>query len=473
MNRTTAAPRSGTAVGLDTASGVPLWLDSPLRPAPRPGLGGSTSADLVVVGGGFTGLWTALLALTEQPGRDVVVLDAGRLGWAASGRNGGFCAASLTHGLANGLARWPGEMATLVRLGDENLDAIEATVSDEGIDCSFERTGELDVAVAPWQVEALTEDVEAARALGVDLTVLDAAATRALVGSPTYLGGVLDRRGAAMLDPARLVWGLAEAVERRGGRIHEGTRVTGVTAGAASVAVRLADGEVRARQVVLGTNAFPNPVRRHRPFTVPVWDHVIATEPLSPQQRASLGWAGRQGVGDGGNQFHYYRLTDDDRLVFGGYDALYYRGSDMSAARARSAATEALLARHLVDTFPSLDGVRITHTWGGAIDTSTRFSAFWGLTHGGRVASVSGYTGLGVGATRFGAQVCLDLLARRDTERTRLQMVRRGPVPFPPEPIRWAGIELTRRAMARSDARGGRRGPWLRALDALGLGFDS
>jgi glycine/D-amino acid oxidase-like deaminating enzyme len=461
-------------VRLEGASSTPFWLDRPDRPQPRAALAGPARADLVVVGGGLTGLWTALLALEETPGRDVVVLEAGRLAWAASGRNGGFCAASLTHGLANGLQRWPDEMPLLLRLGRDNLAAIEDALRRHGIDCGWEPTGELDVAVEPWQLAALEEDHEAGRRLGLDLRLLDADGVRALVSSPTYLGGLLDPDGVALVDPARLVWGLAAAVERLGGRIHEATRVLGVsTARPGGVVVRTSHGDVRADQVVLGTNAFPSPVRRHRPYTVPVWDHVLVTEPLSDDRLAGLGWSGRQGVGDAGNQFHYYRLTADRRLLWGGYDALYYFGGDLSPRRSRNPRTEALLAEHLVETFPQLAGVRVTHTWGGAIDTCTRFSPFWSLTHGGRVAAVQGYTGLGVGASRFGAQVCLDLLSGRSNERTGLQMVRRRPVPFPPEPVRWTGIQLTRRALARADARQGRRGPWLRTLDRLGLGFDS
>ncbi len=425
------------------------------------------------MGGGFTGLWAALLALEERPGRDVVVVEGSRLGWAASGRNGGFCASSLTHGLGNGVARWPGEMPQLLRLGHENLDAIEAAVARHGFDCAFERTGALDVAVAPWQLAGLREVHEQAASLGEPSVLLDAGETRSLVDSPTYLGGLLDERGTAMVDPARLVWGLAAAVERLGGRIVEETPVTGWRDNGDTVQLETAAGRVRAGQVVLATNVFPSLVRRARPYIVPVWDHVIATEPLSAQQLSTLGWAGRQGVGDAGNQFHYYRLSRDNRLVWGGYDALYYFGSDLSSARARSAHTEELLARHLVETFPQLGGVRFTHTWGGAIDTCTRFSPFWGRALGGRAAYVAGYTGLGVGSSRFGAQVCLDLLARRDNERTRLSMVRRKPLPFPPEPLRWAAIQLTRRSIARADAAEGRRDVWLRTLDRLGLGFDS
>jgi glycine/D-amino acid oxidase-like deaminating enzyme len=461
-------------VRLEGASSAPFWLDRPERPEPRPALAGPARTDLLVVGGGFTGLWAALLALEEQPGRDVVVLDAGRLGWAASGRNGGFCAASLTHGLANGVRRWPDELPLLLRLGRDNLAAIEDALRRYGIDCGWERTGELDVAVEPWQLAALEEDYEAGRRLGLDLRLLDGEGARALVSSPTYHGGLLDPDGVALVDPGRLVWGLASAVQRLGGRIHEGTRVLEVgTSGSREVVVTTNRGVVRADQVVLGTNAFPSPLRRHRPYTVPVWDHVLVTEPLSDRRLADLGWSGRQGVGDAGNQFHYYRLTPDGRLLWGGYDALYYFGGDLSVRRSRNAGTEALLAEHLAATFPQLDGVRVTHTWGGAIDTCTRFSPFWSLTHGGRVAAVQGYTGLGVGASRFGAQVCLDLLAGRRNERTGLEMVRRRPVPFPPEPVRWTGIQLTRRALARADAREGRRGPWLRTLDRLGLGFDS
>jgi glycine/D-amino acid oxidase-like deaminating enzyme len=458
---------------LEDASSTPLWWDDSRRPGPRAALQGDRDVDLAVVGAGFTGLWAALLVLEEDPQREVVVLEGERLGWAATGRNGGFCAASLTHGVGNGLARWPREMLTLQRLGASNLDAIEATIRERGIDCDFERTGELDVALEPWQLEDLGSLQETMRELGEEVELLTAAQTRSLVDSPTYLGGLLDRHGVAMVNPARLAWGLADAVEGAGGRIHEGTRVQQLGSSGDRVALTTGTGTVRARQVVLATNVFPSPLRRARALVVPVWDHIIATEPLSQSQRDSLGWHGRQGVGDAGNQFHYYRLTSDNRLVFGGYDALYYYGSDLSERRQRRPETEKLLYHHMLATFPGLQGIRITHTWGGAIDTSTRFSASWQRAFGGKVVSVLGYTGLGVGASRFGAQVCLDLLAGRDNERTRLEMVRRAPLPWPPEPLRWLGIQMTKRSIARADERGGRRDIWLRLLDRLGLGFDS
>jgi glycine/D-amino acid oxidase-like deaminating enzyme len=206
---------------------------------------------------------------------------------------------------------------------------------------------------------------------------------------------------------------------------------------------------------------------------VPVYDYVLMTEPLSPTQRASLGWAGRQGVGDAGNLFHYYRLTRDDRVLWGGYDAVYRYGSRIDPELEQAGRTHGLLAEHFFETFPQLEGVRFTHRWAGVIDTCTRFAAFFGTAYQGRVGYAMGYTGLGVAASRFGADVALDLVDGLDTERTRLAMVREKPMPFPPEPARWAGVHLTRWSLERADRRGGRRNLWLKALDAAGLGFDS
>ncbi|HEX2807032.1 MAG TPA: FAD-dependent oxidoreductase [Kineosporiaceae bacterium] len=455
------------------ARDLPLWLDNPARPARRPALEGDLAVDLLVVGAGLSGRWAALQAAEQAPARSIAVLDGGDLAWAASGRNGGFCSASLTHGLANGLSRWPGEMPTLLRLGHQNLDAIEDTVQRLGIDCGFSRSGELSVAVQPWQLAGLAESYRQARRLGEQVELLDAAQTRALVDSPGHLGGLRDARGTAVLDPARLVWGLADALGRLGVRLYERSRVIGLRDEGDRVRAETPDGVVRARRVVLATNAFPSPLHRVRPYVVPVWDHVLATEPLTAQQRAGIGWAGNEGVSDAGNQFHYYRLSADGRLVWGGYDAHYYFGGDLSPRRRRNAGTERVLLEHLVSTFPQLEGVRLSHVWGGAIDTCTRFTAFWMSGLGGKVVGVQGYTGLGVGASRFGARVALELLAGQDTERTRLAMVRTRPLPFPPEPARWIGIQLTRRSIARADARSGRRNLWLRTLDRLGLGFDS
>ena len=173
------------------------------------------------------------------------------------------------------------------------------------------------------------------------------------------------------------------------------------------------------------------------------------------------------------NQFHYYRLTADDRILWGGYDAVYRYGGPVGPHLDDHEPTFAMLSQHFFTTFPQLEGVRFSHRWGGAIDTCSRFSVFFGRALGGRVVYALGYTGLGVAATRFGGRVALDLLDGRQTEATELAMVRRRPLPFPPEPLRSAVIQLTRNRLAAADRDEGRRGVWLRTLDRLGLGFDS
>ncbi|MFF0065494.1 NAD(P)/FAD-dependent oxidoreductase [Streptomyces sp. NPDC005279] len=469
------APAAMTfASSLSDAQPVPFWLDHPAKPGALPALTGDEHCDLLVVGGGYSGLWTALLAKERDPGRDVVLIEGREVGWAASGRNGGFCAASLTHGLGNGLARWPGELARLEELGNRNLDAIEAAVAGYGIDCDFERTGEIDVATEPHQLEELQEMYEQAAGLGfTGLELLDQGALRAEVNSPTFLGGLWDRRGVAMLHPAKLAWGLKQVCMDLGVRVYENTRGLDLTASGAGMAVRTPYGRVFARRVALGTNVFPSLVKRVRPYTVPVYDYALMTEPLSAEQLDAIGWKRRQGLGDSANQFHYFRITADHRILWGGYDAIYPYGGRVSAEMDHRPETYLKLAEHFFRCFPQLEGLRFSHAWGGAIDTCSRFSAFFGTAHRGKVAYAAGYTGLGVGATRFGGDVMLDLLSGERTERTQLQMVRSKPLPFPPEPVAWAGIGLTKWALARADANGGRRNMWLRVMDKLGLGFDS
>ncbi|MFI9719593.1 NAD(P)/FAD-dependent oxidoreductase [Streptomyces sp. NPDC052396] len=452
----------------------PYWLDDPGRPEPCPALVGDEHCDLLVVGGGYSGLWTALNAKERDPGRDVVLIEGEECGWAASGRNGGFCAASLTHGLGNGLARWPEELPLLEKLGHANLDGIESALERHGIDCDFERTGEIDIATAPHQVLELRETAEELASLGFGgHEFLDRDALRAEVDSPTFLAGLWNRSGVAMLHPAKLAWGLKRACLALGVRIYEHTPGSELSSRDAGVAVRTPYGRVFARHAALGTNAFPSLVKRLRPYIAPVYDYALTTEPLSEEQRAALGWLRRQGLSDSANHFHYFRLTADNRILWGGYDIVYHYGGEIRAEYDHHPATYQKLAEHFFRCFPQLEGVRFSHAWGGAIDTCSRYSAFFGTAHGGRVAYALGYTGLGVGASRFGADVMLDLLAGERTERTELEMVRSKPLPFPPEPVRSMGIGITQWSMTRADENGGRRNLWLKAMDKVGLGFDS
>ncbi|GAA2911078.1 FAD-dependent oxidoreductase [Streptomyces thioluteus] len=469
-----AARAMNPAQALSDTTLRPYWLDDPGRPGPRPALVGDEHCDLLVVGGGYSGLWTALNAKERDPARDVVLIEADECGWAASGRNGGFCAASVTHGTGNGLARWPDEIGLLEDLGRRNLDGIEAALVRHGIDCDFERTGEIEIATAPHQVGELRETADEFAAHGLTgHTYLDRDALRAEVDSPTFLAGLWDRTGVAMLHPAKLAWGLKRACLELGVRVYEHTPGSELSSRGAGVAVRTPYGRVFARQAALATNAFPSLVKRLRPYIAPVYDYALVTEPLTEEQLAAVGWKRRQGLSDYANHFHYFRLTADRRVLWGGYDVVYHYGSEIRAEYDHNPDTYRRLAEHFFRCFPQLEGVRFSHAWGGVIDTCSRFSAFFGTAHGGRVAYALGYTGLGVGATRFGADVMLDLLAGERTERTEPEMVRTKPLPFPPEPVRSVGIGLTQWSMTRADENGGRRNLWLKAMDKAGLGFDS
>ncbi|MEH6781744.1 MAG: FAD-dependent oxidoreductase [Rhodoglobus sp.] len=449
----------------------PFWIDDVTDARTFSALQGDVTADLAIVGGGYLGLWTAVLAKQRNPDARVVLLEARELGWAASGRNGGFCEASLTHGEENGLSRWPKEYEQLDRLGLQNLDEIEATVKTLNLDCDFERTGSLDLAIEEheieWLKEAETDD---------DTVFLDEAAVRAEVNSPTYLAAVWNKRINAIIHPAKLVRELARVASELGVEIFEHSPVREVeTSGGPTDAaiVHSRNGRVRAGRVALATNAFPSLLKRTRLHTIPVYDYVLMTEPLSPAQLASIGWSNRQGLADMANQFHYYRLSADNRILFGGYDAIYHYGRKVRDEYENRPESFERLASHFFTTFPQLEGLKFSHRWAGAIDASTQFSAFFGTARNGRVAYSAGFTGLGVGATRFAAQVMLDKLDGLTTERTELEMVKKLPLPFPPEPIASMGIQATRWSLNRADHNQGRRNVILKTLDALGLGFDS
>ena len=469
------------AIARSLAGAVPrsFWLDQPDAPDPLPALAGGVTADLAVIGGGFTGLWTALLARERYPELDVVLVEAKTAGWAASGRNGGFCSASLTHGIGNGLERFGDEMPLLEKLGERNLREIGETIARHGIDCDFRPVGEIGFATAAWQLDGLDEAAVAARQLGHEVSVLDAAGARAELSSPRWRGALKYTTGNALLEPGRLAWGLRRACLDAGVRIYEYTPVTALSrdsgTGKPGMLLKTPYGSVRAGRVALAAGVPGGSLlRRISAYVIPVWDYVLMTEPLSAAQIGSLGWRDGRGASDLGNQFHYFRPTRDNRVLWGGYDAVYYNGGRIRAEHETRPATFAALARHFFDTFPQLEGLSFTHAWGGVIDTCSRFCAFFGTAHAGQVAYATGYTGLGVGATRFAAQVLLDKLYQpEDPERERLTLVNSKPLPFPPEPLRSGVIQATRASIARADRNGGRRDAWLRLLDRLGLGFDS
>jgi glycine/D-amino acid oxidase-like deaminating enzyme len=462
---------------VDPARAVSYWLAGGNH-SRAPALSGAATADVAIVGAGFTGLWTALRLLETDPALRVTILEMEGVGFGATGRNGGFCQASLTHGLENGLRHYPDEASLLHREGMANLRAIVDFTRANAIACDLEEAGELTLADHPWQVDEFHEHVELATALGERAIFLDGEAARAEIHSRRWTAGAWHPDSCVMLDPAKLARGLARVARERGAVLHEGTRVTAMERVAGGVRLRTATsdgraGEVRARHAVVATSAYSGWLRRLQPLFVPVYDYVLVSAPLTPAQRAAIGWRNRQGLADANNQFHYFRLTADDRVLWGGFDAVYHPHNGVGPAYDRRPATFERLGTNWRRTFPQLADLRWEYRWGGAIDTTSRFTMTLGRAMGGRVVYALGYTGLGVGASRWAAGIARDFILRPDSDLLRLRFVRSRPLPFPPEPFRSLAVETVRNELARADANDGRRGLLLRALDGLGIGFDS
>ncbi|MGH7776550.1 MAG: NAD(P)/FAD-dependent oxidoreductase [Candidatus Dormibacterales bacterium] len=450
-----------------------FWL-AHLPYSPAPPLEGDHRAQVAVVGAGFTGLWTALELRRRDPTLEVAVLEQGVAGFGASGRNGGFADPSLTHGLANGVRHFPGEVDELERLGRENFAGLVADLEALGIDCDLETSGMLDVATRPHEVAELSEYAELAAAHGLAVELLGPGEVRARLDSPLFLAGLRRPQDGGVLDPGKLVRGLRRAAEALGARVWERTPVLSIARSGPKLELAVPGGRLLSERVVLATNGYsgkllPASLRRF----VPVYDYVLVSEPLTKAQMAAVGWAGREGASDAGNRFHYFRLTADERLLWGGYDAVYHFGNGVGERYDQRRSSGAKLMRHFAATFPQLQDLKFTHSWGGCIATTTRFTPCFGTALGGRLEYVLGYTGLGVVASRFAARVLADRILAPSSPLLRLRWVTEPPFPFPPEPARAAGIFLVGRALERADANGGRRGLLLSALDRLGIGFDS
>jgi glycine/D-amino acid oxidase-like deaminating enzyme len=477
MDRSANTPRSSKRYldAIADADTFPYWLDDVDEPDSNPTAVHNEDCDLCVVGGGFTGLWTAIIAKQRDAKRDVVLIDAHEIGSGASSRNGGFMDYSLTHGIANAQQRFPDEVDVLEQLGRENIAEIEKVIREYNIDCDFERNGAIEVA-STWHPENYTdelkEDFSILRDLGHDVVWLDRDAMNAEVHSPVFTGGLWAKDTSALVDPARLAWGLKRVAQTLGVRIYEDTRAGEISENKSGIEIKTALAKIQAQNVALATNTFKPLLRKMNKYIAPVYDYCLVTEPLTAQQLESIGWHNRQGLADCSNQFHYFRLTADNRILWGGYDAIYYFGGQMDKELESRPESWAMLSSQFFTTFPQLEGVKFSHMWGAPIDTCSRYSVFWGTHYKNRVAYAIGYTGLGVAASRFGGEVMLDLLAGSSTRATQTEFVRTKPRAFPPEPFRFIGIQATRWSLDYED-RTGKRNLWLRLLDRLGLGFDS
>jgi glycine/D-amino acid oxidase-like deaminating enzyme len=446
----------------------PLWLDNPAAPTPERPLIGRSEADLVIVGGGFTGLWAAIQAKEADPGRDVVLIEAAKVAHGASGRPGGIVSTSIMHGLSNAQRIFPDDLEALERLGHDNAKGFADTLERYDIDAEIEWGGELTVAVDAAHLPGLKEEFELHRRHGYDVVYLDRDGAQAQVASPLYQGALWSRSNSGTVHPAKLAWGLKAAALKLGVRLYEDSPLTHLESAGAGVTVRTHDGSLRAPKVLLATNAFAAGDHRIKHRVAAIRDRIIATQPLTDEQLARVGWAGRQGVYDTRTQLNYTRLTKNNRIVFGGRVG-YYFGNDTDPSADRDVRTYERLAKVFFTTFPQLDDVAFSHAWGGPIALTTRMAVHFQRYHGGKVIYAGGYSGFGVSASRFGARVGLALLDDPSAPELKLDCAATLPNVIPPEPFRWIGAKVTMYALADADEKGGWRRAWLRFVHALGF----
>jgi glycine/D-amino acid oxidase-like deaminating enzyme len=349
---------------------------------------------------------------------------------------------------------------------------MEAFLGARGIDAGFERPGQLIVALTPEHVRSLEAGRRAAERVGVsDWRILSGDEVRAEIASPLYRGALLSPR-SGLVDPVRLVEGLHGEAVRAGVRVFERTRVAGFDFARDRVAVETDRGTVTARKAILATNAYSHhlwPGLRLR--FLPLYDYILVSEPLTRPQREAIGWKNRQGVTDARTFFNYYRLTADERVLWGTSEAVYYPGNRVDASCDHSPAHYAALRDSFRRHFPQLRELSFPFAWGGPIASTTRLTPFFG-TVAGRLSYGLGYTGHGLGSTRLAGQILAHMALDRRSPLLELAMVRRKPVPYPPEPFRRVAVAAVTRALRRVDS-GKRTGLLLRFLEKMGIGFSS
>lgn len=411
-----------------------FWLASAGPYAPNPALAGEVTADVAIIGGGFTGLSAAYHLRRADPGLTVVVLEGERIGFGASGRNGGFAMTVF------GLSVW----WTVKRFGDSRAKEIQQymeqavelvgeLVQEHQIDCDYERTGFIRAATTPGYVKRIKNDIATINRLGLTgIEWLEQEEVRRRVNSPTYLGGWWEPR-CALVQPTKLVRGMKGVAQRFGAVIYEETPVQEITPGDPFV-LRTPQGLVRAKKLVFATNAYSHLFPALRRKQVPAFTYMVATVPLSPAQRAEIGWQGREGLEDARNLIHYYRLSADDRLIMGGGPVGLAFAADMN--RDRNAAAWEHLQQFIGRVFPTLRGIKVEYQWGGPFSVPVDLAPVIGYIGDARAVYSLGCTGHGVAMTQMNGQVIRDLILERKTALTDLCFVNRRLIPWPPEPLR-------------------------------------
>lgn len=459
-----AEPGEGGSAALRRLS---LWHDQVADAgdalARRPALAGDTTADVAVVGGGYTGLWTAYYLLRARPELRVVVVEAEIAGFGASGRNGGWASALFPVPTAGLVRRYGRERAfALRRAMADTVDEIGRAAAAEGIDCGFVKGGTVSLARTPVQLRRARAEaeVDAHEHDGVDgVELLDGDAAWSRLAAARVLGATYTPH-CARIQPAALVRGLARTVEARGGLIAEGTRATVLRSGE----VVTDRGVVRAPTVVRATEAWTSRLPGSRRAVVPVYSLMIATEPLPSDLWSAIGLARGETFNDHRHLIVYGQRTVDDRIAFGGRGAPYHAGSGIRPGFDRDPSVFSALHATLVHLLPQVAGFRVTHAWGGPLGVPRDWHAGVGLDRGTGVGWAGGYVGDGVGTSNLAGRTLADLVLGHDTDLVRLPWVGHRSPTWEFEPLRWLGVNAGLRLAAAADA----EERWTRRPSALG-----
>ncbi len=426
---------------------------------PRPGLDGDVTADVVIVGAGYTGLWTAWYLLAHDASLDVLVVEAEHAGFGASGRNGAWLTASLPMPATAMAKRFGAEAArrAVVAMRD-TVDEVAEVCHTEGIDAQLRRGGALRIARGRQEAAHPERTLAAYERLGVadGLSVLDATALAERVRIAGAVGALYDT-AAATIHPGRLVRGLARRVEAAGARIVEGTRATEVAPGRPAQ-VRTEQGKVAADMVVIANEAWVSQLPGHRRDVIPVYSLIVLTDPVDDATWDEIGWQAHECLASHRYTVDYLSRTLDGRILFGGRGAPYHYGSRISPAYDRDEATHASLRAQLRAWFPMVGDLSFSHAWGGPLGMPRDFCPTFRVEPGHGIAAAHGYTGQGVATSNLAGRVLADLIVTGETEFEGLPMVGHPVRRWEPEPLRFLGARWVQRSLKRIDDRAARTG---------------